>query len=67
MEFFYVRLNQSANAFILDVNGQRVYKSDEKNSASTTHTIDLTGFAKGLYFLQLENFNKSETIKLVLK
>jgi hypothetical protein len=64
---FYVRLNQSANAFILDVNGQRVYKSDAKNSASTTHTIDLTGFAKGLYFLQLENFNKSETIKLVLK
>ena len=47
---------------VLNVQGQVVYRNEAKPAAEYRQTIDLTGFARGMYFLRVNN----DVIKLIV-
>jgi len=51
------------NIQVANIQGQVVYRNEVKGAISHEEKIDLTRFAKGMYFLKVNN----EVIKLVVK
>lgn len=53
---------------LMDVTGKLVLNQTIKVSEVTgTHTIDITGFAKGVYMLHVSSINKTENIRVVMQ
>ncbi|WP_046745322.1 T9SS type A sorting domain-containing protein [Kordia zhangzhouensis] len=53
-----------ANMTVLDITGKTVYT---KNTTSTVETLNLSKYAKGIYFLKIENKERTVTKKLIIE
>ncbi len=65
---FAVALNHSTNLHFTVVNtlGQTVFTRTENNFTNGVLTYDLSGFAKGVYFMQITDSESNKTIKKIL-
>jgi hypothetical protein len=52
----------------MDVTGKVVInKTVTVTEGDNTHTIDITGFAKGVYILHVSSINKTENVRVVVQ
>lgn len=63
---FYVTTDHFSEISITDMSGRVVYSGNKASYNSTTVKIDLTGQAKGLYFVKYKSGQKETTAKLVV-
>ncbi|MFL2623553.1 MAG: T9SS type A sorting domain-containing protein [Flavobacteriaceae bacterium] len=63
---FNIRLNNitNYNLFVRDITTKLLFKYSGKNS---NYELDLSGFAKGIYLLEIESNNMYTTKKIILK
>ncbi len=52
---------------IYDMQGKSVYFSEQKNILSITQQVDLYGFTKGVYSVEIVKGGKANNLKLILK
>lgn len=65
LEYFSEK-NTSANLRVVSINGQEVYNENINiGKGSNVHSMDISTFSKGVYFVQLVNNNTTITKKLV--
>lgn len=59
---------QSANSTVVitDLTGKQVYNKQVESSSFTNHTIDVSTFTKGIYFLSVMNGNSRSVQKVVV-
>ncbi len=59
---------QSANSTIImtDITGKQVYNQQVESSSFTQHTMDVSNFTKGIYFLNVINGNSRSVQKVVV-
>jgi hypothetical protein len=63
---FNILLYEASSLSIMDVNGKSILKRDFENSIENRlETVDLSSFAKGIYFLQVRG-NKGVKTKMIL-
>ena len=58
-------LNNDLIVQIVDVNGQVIYMKNK--ITKTIEVIDLSNYAKGIYFIQVRNNKYSKTEKLIIE
>jgi len=63
---FYVTTGHPSEIRITDMSGKVVYSGDKASYNTKTVKIDLTGQAKGLYFVQYKSGQKETTAKLMV-
>ena len=66
---FYLTVNgMDGNAVmeIYDITGQNIYSESVNGSGIVSKPIDLTGFAKGMYFVRVSNGTITHTEKLIV-
>ena len=65
-DVFNIRLNNitNYNLFVRDITTKLLFKYSGKNS---NYELDLSGFAKGIYLLEIESNNMYTTKKIILK
>jgi hypothetical protein len=63
---FNIRLNNftSYNLYVRDITTKLLFKDSNKNS---NYKLDLSGFSKGIYLLEIESNNMHITKKILLK
>jgi hypothetical protein len=66
---FYLTVNGiDGNAVmeIYDITGQNIYSESVNGNGIVSKPIDLTGFAKGMYFVRVSNGTITHTEKLIV-
>jgi hypothetical protein len=58
---------ERTDLIIINPGGQKVYSKTITEPSKTVNTIDLSGFSKGIYMIELRNGNKTETKKIVVQ
>lgn len=62
-QFKVTGITKNSNIIVMDAMGKIVYAN--YSSPTTHHTIPTTNWAKGLYVIQIKNFEKTTTLKVV--
>ena len=69
MNIEFINPAKPINISITTTNGQKVYSKTIRNLPANikVENINLSGFSKGIYFVQIQNGNNTETKKLIIQ